>query len=170
MLFYLFRGDLLHQNWVVFGFFCYEAYVAGVAFVSRSCMGNFHELNFHIFTTGFTKLFGIRAGQYAMTSSTFGRPAPKPVTEGGPLKTRGAISLVKRSTAARFCERTPKRITTSGNWAANSGEGSAAAIAWQALTPSNSLWIASKSRPIRFILSRRMRAPAFAFLYASGQA
>ena len=45
---------------------------------------------------------GINAGQNAITSSTLGRPLPSPVTEGGPLSTRGAISFVKRSTAARF--------------------------------------------------------------------
>ena len=53
---------------------------------------------------GFT-FFGLlllaSAGQYATISSTFGLPPAKPVTAGGPVRIKGAISFVNRSTAAR---------------------------------------------------------------------
>jgi hypothetical protein len=46
-----------------------------------------------------------------MISSTLGRPPAKPVTEGGPVRMSGAISLVKRSTSARDWPRGPRSLT-----------------------------------------------------------
>ena len=88
------------------------------------------------------------------------------ITEGGPASTSGAISLVKRSTAARSCPRTPQRTVTSGR---SAGMGPASGP-WQAFQPTYSVWISSKRSPSRSRRSRRMRSAACAFSMASGQA
>ncbi len=102
--------------------------------------------------------FGMRAGKYAMISSTFGRPPAKPVTAGGPVRISGASSLVNRSTEALSCPRTPMRSWTSGM----SGEGSPGRWPCVALTPTNSVSITSNFKPRRSRRSRRILSAACA--------
>src|SRR5579863_4978109 len=148
MFFHPGRRDLADENRIILRFSRDDADVRGVAFIAGARVGDLDQLSFgHTVTSGVTSRLGISAGQYATISSTLGRPPPSPVTTGGPFRANGASSFVNRSTAARFSERTPMRSTTSANCAAISGEGSAAAMPWQALAPRNSVRTASKRRP-----------------------
>ncbi len=91
-----------HQDRIIFGLARDDADVGRIAFVAGAGVRQFDQFSFgHTVTSGVTSLFGISAGQYATISSTCGRPLPSPVTTGGPFNASGAISLVKRSTAAR---------------------------------------------------------------------
>ena len=105
------------------------------------------------------KAFGIRAGKYAIISSTFGRPPANPVTAGGPVKIRGASSFVNLSTSAFDCPRTPKRSCTSGIFAG----GSPARWPCVALTPTNSVKITSNFKPKFSNRLRKILSAAFAF-------
>src|SRR5579864_3575153 len=101
---------LPHQRLIVLGLAGDQADVGGVSFVAGAGMRQLDQLSLgHMVTSGFTSRLEIRAGQYATISSTCGLPEPSPETTGGPLSASGAISRVKRSTAARFSLRTPKR-------------------------------------------------------------
>src|SRR5687768_16113141 len=85
--------------------------IGRVTLVTRASMRDVEQSNLHqtIATLVVTVFLSTSAGQYATISSTFGRPPANPVTLGGPFRTRGAISRVKRSTAALSSPRTPKR-------------------------------------------------------------
>src|SRR4051812_35922851 len=103
-------GDVLHENRIPARVERNQSDVGSVALVSRACVCDVDEPDLHRTSTSvFTTRLSTSAGQYATISSTLGRPPAKPVTLGGPLSTSGAISRVNRSTAARFCPRTPKR-------------------------------------------------------------
>src|SRR5687768_1576151 len=143
-----------------------DADVGGVAFVARAGVRDVDQPHPHgenIATLVVISRLSTRAGQYATTSSIFGRPPAKPVTLGGPLSTRGAISLVKRSTVARSGDRTPTRSCTSG--ASRPSPASAPCVA---VAPRNSVWISSKRRPRRSSRCRSTRSATRAFSIASG--
>src|SRR4051794_19369980 len=108
---------------------------------------------------------GISAGQYATISCTRGRPPAKPVTDGGPVSTSGATSLVKRSTAAMSCPRTLHRTVTSAR-SRGMGPASGPCVAFQ---PTYSVSTSSNFSPSRSIRARRTRSAACAFSTASGQ-
>src|SRR5262249_14212509 len=116
MLGYTPLGQLAHEKWVPFPFERNYADVGGVALVARPGVRDVHEADLHEITSTAvcTSVLSMRAGQYATISSTLGRPPANPVTLGGPFRTSGAMSRVKRSTAALLSPRTPKRSCTSG--------------------------------------------------------
>src|SRR6185369_6719386 len=154
--------DFADQNRIILGLAGDQADIDQIALIAGAGVSQLDQLSLyqfalgHIATSGWTSDFGISAGQNATISSTRGRPRPKPDTPGGPFSTSGAISRVKRSTAARFSDRTPTRKTTTGRCGSISGAGSAEGIPWQALAPRNSVRISSKRRPRRLRRWRRI--------------
>src|SRR6185295_4904633 len=115
MFFDAFRCDVLDQQRIELGVARDDADVGRIALIARARVREFDQFSLgHTVTSGVTSVLGSSAGQYATISSTYGRPLPRPVTTGGPLSASGAISLVNRSTAARFSDRTPTRRITSG--------------------------------------------------------
>src|SRR5262249_13898081 len=107
MLLHAFGGHLSRKMSVVLRLVGDDPHVCGVALVTGPGVCEMNQFDLchlcYASTTdirGCTSSFGINAGQYATISSAFGRPAPKPVTVGGPFSTRGAISRVNRSTWA----------------------------------------------------------------------
>src|SRR5690606_3269962 len=166
------RGELLAQQRVMLGFVCDDAHIGGVTLVAGAGVRQVDQLDaaHTSFTSttrwGSTASLRRSAGQYAMICWTRGRPPANPVTDGGPVRTRGAISRVKRSTAAWSDERTPMRSCTSGR-SAGGGPTSAPCVESQ---PTSSVRISSNARPSRSRRSLRMRSAARAFAAASGQA
>src|SRR5574340_464704 len=158
------RRNLLDEHGVVAGVPCNHPDVGGVALIARACMCNLAQRQFHITVTRHrSSSRGTSAEKYATTPRTGGRPSPYPVAPGGPFRTSGASSRVKRSTAALSIDRTPIRNCTSGG----SGFGGAAGP-WHAFTPKNSVWISSKRSPSPASRARTMRSAARAFSSASG--
>src|SRR5438105_6268206 len=146
--------DVFLQEWIPLRLQGDQSDIGGVTLVTRPCMSDGDELDAHQATSTLvcTTLLSISAGQYATISSTFGRPPAKPVTVGGPLRTSGASSRVKRSTAGRSGDRTPTRSCTSGTSCAVPASGPCVADA-----PTNSVSNCSNRRPRR---SSRARMPS----------
>src|SRR5438874_8754393 len=171
------RRYLLHEERIVLRRERDQADVRGVALIPGTGMGQLHKAelaglpSFHASissTAACTIRLSINAGQYATICSGLGRPPAKPVTLGGPLRMKGAISRVKRSTAAWSDARTPMRNCTSGS--SSSGARSSARRPWVASAPTNSVRIASNWSPKSLRRCRTTRSAALAFWYASGQA
>src|SRR5690349_10414744 len=95
-----FHRDLASQNRVILDLPRDHPDVRHVALIPRPGVRDLRKWNFHSITStrGCISCCGTNAPQYATTSRTFGRPSPYPVPPGGPLKTSGIISRVKRST------------------------------------------------------------------------
>src|SRR5438874_12977612 len=142
------RRDLLHEERIVLRRERNQADIGGVAFVARPRMRQIQQTFFHASissTAACTIRLSINAGQYATICSGLGRPPAKPVTLGGPLRMKGAISRVKRSTGASSRARTPTRNCTSGIAATSTSFNASGPCV--ALAPTNSVWTASNLRP-----------------------
>src|SRR6266516_3309716 len=176
------RGHLFHEDGIIFGLERDQPDVRGVAFVPRAGVGELEERDATlprppstaldrprppshtstISTHGSTIRLSTSAGQYATISSGLGRPPANPVTLGGPLRMSGAISRVKRSTAAASEDRTPIRSCTSGS--ASRSALSSARAPCVASAPTNSVRIASNSSPRALRRCRTTPSAAFALL------
>src|SRR5881394_3788183 len=141
------RRYLLHEERIVLRRERDQSDVRGVSLIPGTGMGQIHQTFFHASissTAGCTIRLSINAGQYATICSGLGRPPANPVTLGGPLRMKGAISRVKRSTGASSRARTPTRNCTSGIAATSTSFNASGPCV--ALAPTNSVWTASNLR------------------------